>query len=135
MYPKGYQQMSGLSPASKLIVQDISEAQAKPCAILASLQEKNPSDNPIRRQVYNYIDSLRRSLFEGRDVVGQFYQLAVERKYIHWTLADQDTNALTHIFLAHPDCVELLRRYYWVISMDSTYKTNKYNMPFLRLLG
>ncbi|XP_050229474.1 uncharacterized protein LOC126678623 [Mercurialis annua] len=133
VYHEGYRQISGLSPASKLIVQNMSVAQVKPCAILASLLEKNPSDNPTRRQVYNYRDSMRRSSFEGSDVAGQFYHLTMERKYVHLTLADQDTNALTRIFLAHPDCVELLQHYYWVIGMDSTYKTNNYRWVLERL--
>ncbi|XP_050210045.1 PKS-NRPS hybrid synthetase cheA-like [Mercurialis annua] len=135
VYPEGHRQMSGLSPASKQIVRDMSTAQAKPCAIWASLQEKNPSNNPTRRQIYNYRDNLRRSGFEGRDVVGQFYHMAVEGRYVHWTLADSETSALTHIFLAHPNSVRLLRDYRWIIGMDSTYKTNKYKMPFFEIIG
>ncbi|XP_050210181.1 uncharacterized protein LOC126660637 isoform X2 [Mercurialis annua] len=67
-------QMSRLSHASKLIVRDMSAAQVKPCAILAALKEKNPSDNPTIRQVYNHRDYLRKSSFEGRDVVDTFEQ-------------------------------------------------------------
>ncbi|XP_055961017.1 uncharacterized protein LOC130015263 [Mercurialis annua] len=130
VYPKGYRQMSGLSGEAKEIVRDMSAAQAKPCSIMAALKEKVPSDNPTIRQVYNYRETLRKSSFEGRDVVAQFYHMAQKNDYVHWTLAKEDTGVVTHIFMAHPDSVRLLRSYYWIIDMDSTYKTNKYKLPF-----
>ncbi|XP_050233123.1 uncharacterized protein LOC126681620 [Mercurialis annua] len=124
----------GLSGEAKEIVRDMSAAQAKPCSIMAALKENVPSDNPTIRQVYNYRETLRKSSFEARDVAAQFYHMAQQNDYVHWTLAEEDTGVVTHIFMAHPDSVRLLRTYYWIIGMDSTYKTNKYKLPFLRLL-
>ncbi|XP_050207574.1 uncharacterized protein LOC126656996 [Mercurialis annua] len=135
VYPEGHRQMSGLSAAAKMIVRDMSAAQAKPCAILAAVQEKFPSDNPTRRQVYNYRDNLRKSSFEDRDMVGQFFHLALTHNYLHWTLSEESTGVLTHLFMSHPDSVRLVRTYPWVIGMDSTYKTNKYHMPFFEIIG
>ncbi|XP_050211682.1 uncharacterized protein LOC126661846 [Mercurialis annua] len=106
VYPEGHRQTIGLSLTSKQI-------------------EKNPYDYLTRRQVYNYRDNLRWSGFKGRDVVGQFYHMALEGHYVHWTLADPETSALTHIFMAHPYSVRLLQDYRWVIGMDSAYKINK----------
>ncbi|XP_050222222.1 uncharacterized protein LOC126672320 [Mercurialis annua] len=121
VYPEGYRQMSGLSGEGKEIVRDMSAAQAKPCSIMTALKEKVPSDNPTITQVYNYKENLRKSSFEGRDVVAQFYHMAQNSDYVHWTLAEEDTGVVTHIFMAHPDSVRLLRSYYWIIGMDSTY--------------
>ncbi|XP_050207356.1 uncharacterized protein LOC126656781 [Mercurialis annua] len=105
VYPEGYHQMRGLSVAAKLIVRDMSAAQAKSRAILATLQETIPSDNPTRRHVYNYRDNLRKSSFEDRDVVGQCYHLAQTHNYLHWTLAEESTGV-----------------------------TNKYHMPFFEII-
>lgn len=87
------------------------------------------------RHVYNHRDYLRRVGFEGRDVVGQLCHLAMKNNYINWMIADPDTKVLTHLFLAHPDSLNLLRTYPWFIGMDSTYKTNRYKMPFLEITG
>ncbi|XP_055961502.1 uncharacterized protein LOC126678535 [Mercurialis annua] len=135
VYPEGYRQMSGLSGEAKEIVRDMSAAQAKPCSIMAALKEKVPSDNPTIRQVYNYRETLRKSSFEGRDVVAQFYHMAQKNDYVHWTLAEEDTGVVTYIFISHPDSVRLLLSYYWIIGMDSTYKTNKYKLPFFEIIG
>ncbi|KAL6558823.1 hypothetical protein OROMI_019173 [Orobanche minor] len=134
-YPESHRQMSGLSKSAKQVVREMSAAQAKPCAILAAIQNKFPEDNPTRRHIYNYRDQLRRHDSEERDVVGQFHHLAVTNNYVHWTEADPNTNAVTHIFMAHPTSINLIRTYKWFIGMDSTYKTNKYKMPFLEIVG
>ncbi|XP_065850211.1 protein FAR1-RELATED SEQUENCE 5-like [Euphorbia lathyris] len=135
VYAEGHRQISGLSPAAKLIVRDMSSYQAKPCAIMTALRTKHPEDNPTIKHVYNYRDRLRKDGFEGRDMISQFFHLAVTNKYYHASLADSETNVLTHVFMAHPASVELLRTYHWYIGMDSTYKTNKYRMPFFEIVG
>lgn len=125
VYPQGHRQMSGLSPASKVIVADLTRAQVKPCAILASLQEKFKEDHVTRKHVYNYRSKLRTLSFEGRDVASQFLHLARQNKYVVRLQSDQETNQMTHVFLARRDSLQLFRTYGWVVGMDSTYKTNK----------
>lgn len=135
VYAEGYRQKSGLSTEAKKIVRDMSSAQSKPCAILASLQEKFPDDNATRRHVYNYRDQIRKLGFEDRDVVGQFHHLAVESNYVHWHRANPDTNEVTHVFMAHPTSIQLLRSFPWLIGIDVTYKTNKYKMALVEIVG
>ncbi|XP_065850051.1 protein FAR-RED ELONGATED HYPOCOTYL 3-like isoform X1 [Euphorbia lathyris] len=127
--------MSGLSIASKLIVRDMSSAQAKPCAILAVVKEKHPKDNPTIKHVYNYRDKMRKDGFEGRDLASQFYHIALENKYAHYTQTEGDSSVITHVFMAHSESVDLFRTYHWYIGIDSTYKTNKYKMPFVEIIG
>ncbi|XP_065855779.1 uncharacterized protein [Euphorbia lathyris] len=83
VYRQGYRQMSGLSPASKKLVREMSSAQAKPCAIFAAIKEKHLEDCPTQRHIYNYWEKIRTESFEGRDVIGQFYRLAIDKDYIH----------------------------------------------------
>ncbi|XP_065847430.1 uncharacterized protein [Euphorbia lathyris] len=135
VYRQGYRQMSGLSPASKKIVRQMSAAQAKSCAIFATIKEKHPEDCPTQRHVYNYREKIRTESFEGRDVISQFYRLAIDKEYIHWTQAAPGSNVVTHLFMAHPTSITLFRSYYLFVGMDSTYKTNKYKMPFFEIIG
>ncbi|KAK9160377.1 hypothetical protein Syun_006718 [Stephania yunnanensis] len=46
-----------------------------------------------------------------------------------------DTNIVTDLFWSHPDSIKLLRCFSSVILMDCTYKTNKYRMPLLEIVG
>ena len=53
VYKEGHRQVSGLSPAAKKIVHDMSDAKAKPHAILAAIKIQFPDLNPNRRHIYN----------------------------------------------------------------------------------
>ena len=44
--------------------------------------------------------------------------------YYEFRRHPDDDNVLSDLFLAHPDGIRLLRRFHYVIIMDSTYKTN-----------
>ncbi|CAL1366771.1 unnamed protein product [Linum trigynum] len=46
-----------------------------------------------------------------------------------------DRNVLTHLFLAHPESVVMLRAWHHVIVIDATYKANKYDMPWVEIVG
>ncbi|KAG5544831.1 hypothetical protein RHGRI_017326 [Rhododendron griersonianum] len=41
----------------------------------------------------------------------------------------------THLFFAHPSSIALTKSYPYVFVMDCTYKTNKYKMPLLDIVG
>ncbi|CAA0835794.1 Protein FAR-RED ELONGATED HYPOCOTYL 3, partial [Striga hermonthica] len=73
--------------------------------------------------------------FEGRDVPTQLLHLANSSNYIVYTNVDPNTNALTHIFMAHPDSVSIFWTYYWFVGIDLTYKTNRYKMPLVEMIG
>ncbi|CAA0830283.1 Unknown protein, partial [Striga hermonthica] len=122
--PEGQRQMSGLSDPSREIVRDMSSAQASPAVALAAIQKKHPVDNATIRQVYNYKANLRKESLEGRDVAGQLLHLATVSKYIVYTDVNPNTQALTHVFMSHPQAASLFRTYYWYVGIDSTYKTN-----------
>ncbi|BBM97256.1 hypothetical protein Mp_1g04240 [Marchantia polymorpha subsp. ruderalis] len=42
---------------------------------------------------------------------------------------------LTHMFFAHPGCVQLLRKYPYTMVMNSTYKTNRFKMPMFHVIS
>ncbi|CAA0813297.1 Unknown protein, partial [Striga hermonthica] len=124
VYPEDHRQISRLNDSSKEIIRDMSDAQAKPAAILAAIQEKNPVDNATCQQVYNYKAQLAKRPSGGRDVAGQLLHLATGSNYIVYTDVDPNTKALTRVFMSHPRAASLLRTYYWYVDIDSTYKTN-----------
>ncbi|XP_021767885.1 uncharacterized protein LOC110732275 [Chenopodium quinoa] len=71
---------------------------------------------------------------DGRGVVQQFLHLARQSQYIYWVMSN-DLGVLQHAFMVHPITANILHTYPHVIGMDSTYKTNRYGMPFFEILG
>lgn len=134
VYKEGHRQVSGLSPAAKKIVHDMSDAKAKPHAILAAIKIQFPDLNPNRRHIYNMRARLRELKADGRNPAQNFLHLAVQHNYVFWIDASDD-GVVTSTFVAHPISVNLLRTYPYVIALDTTYKTNKYSMPLLEIIG
>ncbi|KAK9714640.1 hypothetical protein RND81_06G108700 [Saponaria officinalis] len=70
-----------------------------------------------------------------RNTAQQILALAVEANYVHWHEINPDTHELTHVFISHPEAVKLFRAYPHVVLIDSTYKTNTYNMALVEVVG
>jgi hypothetical protein len=59
----------------------------------------------------------------------------VERNYLFTHRVLPGTETLSDILWAHPDSVKLFNTFSTVLVMDSTYKVNKYRIPFLEVVG
>ncbi|XP_021717297.1 protein FAR1-RELATED SEQUENCE 5-like [Chenopodium quinoa] len=102
--------------------------------IMTTIVEQFPDDHPNIRHIDNCRNDLRKEMYEGRGVVQQFLYLARQSRYIYWVMAD-DLGVMQHAFMVHPITVNILRTYPHVIGMDSTYKSNRYEMPFFEIVG
>ncbi|XP_074265911.1 protein FAR1-RELATED SEQUENCE 5-like [Silene latifolia] len=49
--------------------------------------------------------------------------------------SQKEIDKLTHVFMAHPEAVKMFRSYYYVVLIDSTYKTNEYRLPLVEMVG
>jgi len=55
--------------------------------------------------------------------------------YIHFSRCVDESNVVSDLFWTHPDAVKLLNSFNTVFLIDSTYKTNKYRLPLLEIVG
>ncbi|XP_074303620.1 protein FAR1-RELATED SEQUENCE 5-like [Silene latifolia] len=111
-------------------------AHVRPAIISAGLHQRNPEKSrPNRRQIYNRSQKVRVEERDGRNPAQQMLALAVQHKYVHYWVTDQETDELTHVFMAHPEAVKMFRSYYYVVQIDSTYKTNDYRLPLVEMVG
>ena len=60
------------------------------------------------------------------------YLLECDR-YIHWHVMNDEV--VCNIFWTQPDVVKLLNAFNIVFYMDNTYKTNRYRLPLLEIIG
>ncbi|KAI5649072.1 hypothetical protein M9H77_35077 [Catharanthus roseus] len=47
----------------------------------------------------------------------------------------EESNVLCDIFVAHPTSIAMIKTWPYELIIDTTYKTNKYNMPLLKAVG
>ncbi|KAI5682292.1 hypothetical protein M9H77_03520 [Catharanthus roseus] len=85
---------------------------------------------------------------DRRNTVEEVLRLSAERGYTVFYRNGEDSNVLSDIVVAHPTLIAMLRRWPYVLIMDTTYKTNnqfiiikfiayflKYNMPLVECVG
>ncbi|KAI5654980.1 hypothetical protein M9H77_32167 [Catharanthus roseus] len=92
-------------------------------------------DELFHRPIYNVITKIKRDRMQGRNTVEEVLRLSTERGYTVFYRNGEDSNVLSDIVVAHPTSIAMIRTWPYVLIMDTTYKTNKYNMPLLECVG
>ncbi|KAI5649320.1 hypothetical protein M9H77_35325 [Catharanthus roseus] len=74
-------------------------------------------------KIYNVVAKIKKNKMQGRNTgYTVFYRNC------------DDSNVLSDIIVAHPTSIEMMRTWPYVLIMDTTYKTNKYNMRMLEVV-
>ena len=87
-----------------------------------------------RQDIYNRIAKVRRDSRQGESPI---HALANQlEKEGFWSRVQYGLDRhVTAVLFAHPDSLVYLRAYLEVLLLDCTYKTNKYGMPLLDMIG
>ncbi|XP_012853814.1 PREDICTED: protein FAR1-RELATED SEQUENCE 4-like [Erythranthe guttata] len=133
-----YMSGHGLSPLSKKeleIIKDLSKSHVPPKKIMAHLKQMGLGLNAYMKQIYNAKDHFKKEARGDHTVMQHLIVLLEEHKYYMWIRTDETTHEVIDLMWAHPQSVELLSKFPYVILLDSTYKTNQYKMPLLKIVG
>ncbi|XP_074297904.1 uncharacterized protein LOC141628697 [Silene latifolia] len=90
---------------------------------------------PILKQIYNENARLSAKDRDGRNSVQYMLHLADESNYLSEYMVEEEEKVLTHVWFAHPEGVEMLKAWPDFILIDSTYKTNKYDLILVQCVG
>ena len=132
--------MSGHSIARRLkepqleIVEAMTVAGSNPREILSTLRQNNSSVLAVNRDIYNTREKFRQKSLAGRTPIQALVDKLKEGNFVYKYKCD-DTGCITHLFFAHNESVALTRQFPSVLLMDCTYKTNKFKMPLLNVIG
>lgn len=95
---------------------------------------QNSNSTASQQDIYNCIADARRGASEGQSSINALAdQLFKEGFWSHFQ-TDSDGRVKAVLF-AHPDSIAYLEAYPDVLILDCTYKTNKYRMPLLDIIG
>ena len=133
--------MEGHSYAGRLSTEetewlvDMSKSLVKPRQILSTLKQRDAHNCSIMKTIYNARQSYRVKEKAGRSQMQQLLAKLSENNYVEWHRSEPDTDIVMDLFWAHPVSLDFLRTFPHVLIMDSTYKTNRYRMPLLEIVG
>ena len=87
-----------------------------------------------QKDIYNRIAMVRREMFAGQSSIHALANDLDEEGF--WSRMRFDPNGrVTAVLFAHPDSLQFVQGYPDILLLDCTYKTNKYRMPLLDMIG
>ncbi|XP_012845629.1 PREDICTED: protein FAR1-RELATED SEQUENCE 5-like [Erythranthe guttata] len=117
------------------ITRMLAKSHVPPKKILIHLKEKNLAQDVHLRQIYNEKAKMKKEARGGHTIMPHLVGLLEEHKYYKWIRTDPTTHEVIDLMWAHPQSVEMLRLFPYVLLFDCTYKTNVYKMPLLEIIG
>ncbi|KAL7586977.1 hypothetical protein Lser_V15G40093 [Lactuca serriola] len=117
------------------LVADLSAKNVKPHDILSTLKEQNPENVSTLQTIYNAKTKIRKNEHEGMTQMQGLLSSLKKGGYIYYYRTNNLSNELEDLFFIHPRSLEIWQAFPQVMLMDATYKTNKYKMPLLEVVG
>ena len=114
---------------------DMSMSNSRPRDILFMLQQKFPGNKSTMKTIYNARTKHNVVKKGGKSQMQYLLGKVSEYGYFYHHRRCEKTEMVTDLFFAHPTSVELLRAFPSVLLMDCTYKTNRYRLPLLEIVG
>jgi MULE transposase domain len=103
-----------------------------PRRVAASLREEGAV--VIAKDISNIKSHIRSKNLGARTPIEAMFQQLQTHDYNYRWRTD-DIGHVTHLFFIHPRSLEMLREYPDLLLLDCTYKTNKFKMPLLNIVG
>jgi hypothetical protein len=107
----------------------------QPRQSLTFIRQIAPETQLIPRDLYNYNASFRRDLRQGQSSTEALIQHLQNKGIMHHILKDPATLRLQGLFIAYPESIQYLQSHHDVILIDNTYRTNRFNMPLMDIIG
>ncbi|KAI7946300.1 hypothetical protein MJO29_010827 [Puccinia striiformis f. sp. tritici] len=115
-------------------VRKLSKSNVKTTQILLQLCQSDPETLAVNRTISNALHKIRLEDLAGQTPIAALFTLLKASNWV-WEVQMSPTGAIQNLFFAHPGSVHLARIYHHVALLDATYKTNRYQLPLLHVVG
>ena len=133
LYLAGHSIYQKLSHELVVITKGLLDATVPPQSIQKQSKLTHGINVPLKK-LYHTIQQLFKKELNGKSPVEVLVKAFRDEAYEIELVLD-DCGRVTHCFFAHPAMVELMRLNHDVLGLDSTYKTNKYRLLLLHVVG
>ncbi|KAL4561205.1 hypothetical protein LXL04_033368 [Taraxacum kok-saghyz] len=130
----GHPSFRRLLPDDVQSVKNMTLSGIPPRQILSSLRQRNQNLPAVSRTIYNLKAKIQKENLNNRSTVSALFEEFEKKGFIYDILYDS-VGHITHLFVVHPLSIRLAKVFSNIFVMDCTYKTNKYKMPLLDIIG
>ncbi|XP_028116456.1 uncharacterized protein LOC114314191 [Camellia sinensis] len=132
---QGHSYTGRLSANEKSLLVDMSKSLVRPKEIHITLKQRDALNMSTMKTVYNVRHRYRVLQEAGRSQMQQLLGELVKHKYIERHRCEEGSMTVTDLFWAYLVSLDLLRTFPRALIMDCTYKTNRYQIPLLEIVG
>ncbi|KAI7948614.1 hypothetical protein MJO29_010279 [Puccinia striiformis f. sp. tritici] len=132
--PSAHASHRQLLPEQYQEIRRLSQSNLKPAQILLQLHTSNNETYATNKTISNALQKIRRDDLAGRTPIEALLCVLKETNW-SWDIKVNSTGQVQNLFFAHPGSIHLARINHHVALLDSTYKTNKYKLPLLHVIG
>ena len=113
---------------------NLSEIGSRPRDILALIKREHPDALVISKDIYNARDALRRQKL-GNNTPLELLLKNLQDHFWKYAFKQDIEGRILFFMFAHPKSIKYANKYNRVFVLDCTYKTNRYQMPLLHIIG
>jgi len=118
---------------TKQAIKEISRANITPGQIFTKLQEQGV--DITSRDIYNERQLQKKELLAGLTPIQALVNMPENEEDWHVQYSIDSQDQVTNLFFTHKLAIELLQARPDVLLIDCTYKTNRFGMPLLHVVG
>jgi hypothetical protein len=133
--PSAHPSHRHLSIEARNIAQSFFSAGIQPRQTLTFMHQSDPSTLVQPRDLYNQNAAFRREIRQGKSATEALVQHLQKSGNKHSILKDPETRRLKGLFIACPESIEYLQNHHNVLLIDNTYKTNRFGLPLMDIIG
>ncbi|GKD78576.1 PKS-NRPS hybrid synthetase [Tanacetum coccineum] len=105
-----------------------------PRQILSTLRQQKPNLPAITRTIYNLKAKFRKYDLGNRSAISLLFEELENGGFSH-DILHNPKGYIIGLFISHPLSIKLAKVFSNTFVMDCTYKTNRYNIPLLDIIG
>ncbi|KAI5677911.1 hypothetical protein M9H77_08861 [Catharanthus roseus] len=135
VYNHGHAQAARLTEEQLQQTKQFRKSHVPPHNILRFLREQDVGCAVTAQKIYNVVMNIKSNRMQGRNIVEEVFCLSAQRGYTVFYRKREESNVLSDIVITHPTLIAMIRTWQYVLIIDTTHKTNKYNMPQLEAVG
>ncbi|KAL1070883.1 hypothetical protein V6Z11_D11G053900 [Gossypium hirsutum] len=106
-----------------------------PRDILSTLKEQDENNVSTLKTIYNARQKLHSSQNVGKTSIQVLMLLLNDKQFFTEFSINNISNELENLFFIHPRSLDIWRAFPHVLIVDAMYKTNKYDLPFVQIVG
>ena len=130
----GHPSCRQLSSEQILVIERMTRAGVQTHQILLALRQENVNTKSVSRSISNMKCKLQKERLAGRTPIQALFDELGQSKFI-FDVDHHDDGKIKHLFFSHPVSITLSKSYPTIYVMECTYKTNRYKMSLLDIVG